>query len=591
VNNSFGKILVLLVFAAIIFGCANVSNPTGGPKDVEPPIIEKEVPAKGALNFDKNKIRVYFDEYVKIKDLNSQFISSPPLNKPPKAVLKGKSVVFSFEDTLLENTTYNLNFGNAIVDVNESNAFVNYFFAFSTGDYIDSLQVSGTLINASDLKPVEDVLILLYDNEIFYDSIPYFDLPSYIGKTNSAGRFNISYMRGGEFKIFALKDLNKNRIFDQPNENIAFLDSLILPEANIEIHTDTIKIDSLGTDSIVTHEIITYTPDSIQLFLFEEENHKQYLKGFNRDKKEQFVFIFNEKLDTNYKITGLDTNLSESIYYEPSVTGDTLNVWLTDSNLYNIDTIKVQFDYMATDTLDKLTMLNDTIKLIYKTTNFGKKKKKKSEIIEVKKPQIIVDFNAKSDTKLGLNKKLSFETNVPVNDVDKDRIHLFVKIKDEFVPIDFTLQQDSVFKRKHYLNFEIKEETDYKLLIDTNIFSNNYGLLNDTIINTFSSQALAYYGKILLSVENVNQSVIVQLISASDVVLQEFFINENKTITIEYLPAKTYKLKLIYDDNNNKKWDTGKYLEAKQPEKVQFYKENITVRANWDIELVWDILE
>jgi len=581
--------------AIIAYSCANIATPTGGPKDVAPPIIVKEIPEKGALNFEKNKIRVYFDEFVKLKDLNTQFISSPPLNKPPKYVLKGKSIVFSFEDTLLENTTYNLNFGNAIVDVNESNAFVNYYFAFSTGDYIDSLQVSGTLINSKDLLPVEDVLILLYDSEIFYDSIMYFDLPSYIGKTDKSGNFNISYMRGGQYKIFALKDLNKNRIFDLPNENIAFLDSMLLPEVNTEMRIDTIKNDSLGTDSIVEHNIIVYTPDSVKLFLFEEENHNQYLKSSSRNKKEQFVFIFNEKLDTNFKITGLNTNLTNSIYNESSVTGDTLNIWLTDSTIYNNDTIKIKFDYIATDTLGEMSMLNDTIKLIYKQPRtFKKKKKKKDKNKEKKqiiKPKVIVEFNVKNNGKLGLNSKFFFTTNVPVNNIDKSKIHLFINKKDEFVPIEFTLQQDSVIKRKQFVNFKIDEEAKYKFLIDTNIFDNNYGLLNDTIINTFSAQSLAYYGKILLNVTNVDQNIIIQLLSANSVVLREFFINNDEKIDIEYLPANTYKLKLIYDDNANKEWDTGKYLEGRQPEKVKFYKENIIVRANWDIELNWDILE
>ncbi len=589
------KILLLVVLAIIAYSCANVSRPTGGPKDVAPPVIVKEIPKKGSLNFDKNKIRVYFDEFVKIKDLNSQFISSPPLNKPPKAVLKGKSVVFSFEDTLLENTTYNLNFGNAIVDVNESNAFVNYYFAFSTGDYIDSLQVSGTLVNATDLKPVEDVLILLYDNKIFYDSIMYFDLPSYIGKTDKSGHFNISYMRGGKYKIFALKDLNKNRIFDLPNENIAFLDSILLPQAKLEVRTDTIKNDSLGTDSVVKKNIITYTPDSVELFLFEEENHNQYLKSSSRDKKEQFIFIFNDKLDDNFSITGINIDLSEKLYTEKSITGDTLNVWLTDSNIYNIDTLKVKFDYIATDTLGEMSMLNDTIKLIYKKPKvFAKKKKnkqKKQKEQKTEKPKIIVDFNVKNNGKLGLNSKLFFTTNVPINSVDKSKIHLFVNKKDEFVPLDFTLQQDSIIKRKYFVNFKAKEETNYKLLIDTNVFDNNYGLVNDTIINTFSAQALAFYGKILLTTNNVKQNIIIQLLSANDAVLQEFYLDKDDEISIEYLPANTYKLKLIYDDNANLKWDTGKYLEGKQPEKVQFYKENIVVRANWDIEISWDIDE
>ena len=591
-KSTFLKIVAIFFLAIIAYSCANVAAPTGGPKDVAPPIIIKEIPEKGAVNFDKNKIRVYFNEFVKLKDLNSQFISSPPLNKPPKAVLKGKSVIFSFEDTLLENTTYNLNFGNAIVDVNESNAYVNYYFAFSTGDYIDSLQVSGILVNANDLKPVKDVLVLLYDNKIFYDSIMYFDLPSYIGKTDKFGSFNISYMRSGKYKIFALKDLNKNRIFDLPNENIAFIDSFIIPEVRAELQVDTVKLDTLGNDTIVTKKIIHYTPDSVKLFLFEEENHNQYLISSSRSIREKFIFIFNEKLDNKFKITGINVDLSNCIYTEPSVTGDTLNVWVTDSTIYSNDTIKIKFDYLATDTLGKMSMINDTIKLVYKKPKvFKKKKTKKNVKSNTENPKINVYFNVKNGGKLGLNNQLSFTSNIPVNNVDESKIHLFVNEKDKFIPIKFTLRQDSIIKRKQYVNFNIEEEKKYKLLIDTNTFDNSYNLLNDTIIKTFSAQSLAYYGKILLNITNINQSVIIQLLSVKDEVLREFYINSEQKITIDYLPANTYKLKLIYDKNNNKKWDTGKYLEGKQPEKIKFYKETIKVRANWDVELNWNIKE
>ena len=585
------NILLIISVLLIIGGCANISSPTGGPKDTIPPELMEEVPKKGTLNFEGNKIRVYFDEFVKLKDLNKQFISSPPLNKPPKATLKGKSVEFRFDDTLLENTTYNLNFGNAIVDVNEGNAFVNYYFAFSTGDYIDSLQISGNLYNATDLNPVEDVLILLYDNIIFYDSIPYFDLPSYIGKTDASGRFNISYMRGGNYKVFALKDLNKNRIFDQPNENIAFLDSLIIPEISVEIQTDTIHNDSLGTDSIVTNIINVFSPDSIVMYMFEEENSKQYLKSFTRDKKEQFVFVFNDKLDADFSISGIGADLSTCLYSESSVTGDTLNVWITDSLVFNIDTLKLNFNYLATDTLGELSELNDTLKMVYKQAFKRKKAKKKkpkdNEVIKL--PQISIDFNSSSGKKLGLNNRFFLTSAYPINNFDKSKLSLFIKKKEEFVSLDYKLVQDSVIKRKYFVDFEIKEETVYKLVIDTNAFANNYGLFNDTIINEFSSQSLAFYGRILLNISNVKQNVIVQLLSTTDAVVSEVYVSEDSEVVLEYLPANTYKLKLIYDDNGNKKWDTGKYLDQLQPERVKFYKEDIIVKSNWDIEAIWDI--
>ncbi len=570
----------------LFYSCANVTSPTGGAKDTKPPVIIKEIPAIGSVNFTGNKIRVFFDEFVNIKDINSQFISSPPLREMPKTLIKGKSIEFSFTDTLKENTTYNFNFGNSIVDFNESNALVNYYYAFSTGNYIDSLKIFGNVLNAFDLKSVENVLIMLYDNNNFFDSIPYKKLPSYIGKTDKSGNFQLSYIREGNYKIFALNDLNKNRFFDQTKENIAFLDSLIIPACKIE--KDTLNADTTKLDTIVKNNKIVYTPNNLQLFLFEDTYNRQFIKGFSRKEKNILEIIFNEKLNAEYKINGLNAELLD-VYNEQSENKDTLLVWIKDSTVYNKDTLITSINYLFTDSLGKYENTTDTLKFIYKKNKILNRKKPKVNTKSIGKNKIGVEVNVKNGGVLDINKPLYFTCLQPIEKLDTSKIYLFQKQEVKRIPINFKIRQDSLIKRKYFVDFKVKEAERYILKIDTNAVFNKYLVTNDSIVNEFGMQSADFYGNIILLMEDVKSNVIVQLLNSKDIIVDEFSFNKNEKININYLPAASYKLKLIYDQNNNKKWDTGNYLKHQQPEKVLFYKEAINVRANWDVEITWKL--
>ena len=587
--------IYLFSIISIIFlsDCANVSYPSGGPKDVTPPVVLQQNPENGTTNFTEKKLRVWFDEYVNVSDLNNQFISSPPLKKPPKYIMKGKSVEFTIADTLKENTTYHLNFGNAIVDVNERNPYVNFDIAFSTGDKIDTMQITGNIVDAFTLLPVKDVLLLLFDAETYTDSLPYKEIPSYIGRSDASGNFDISYIKNGKYKIFALEDMNKNRIFDIPNERISFLDSILITTVEEEIITDTIdksaiikdkEAKNISNDSIIHRTIYHYKPESISLFLFEEENYQQYVNKTKRENRDIIYLLMNDSLTQNTELNGINFDLNKC-YTEFSAFRDSITIFIEDTNIAKQDTLLLSLKYQKLDTLYKLAEFTDTLRFIYKEPK--KRRQKKGELIQEEKNLIEVKFNVRDKGRKDLNSKLSFVLSYPVNSIDKNKFDLQYRPGEEWKKLSFKLINDSINKRKYYIDFPFEENLEYSLTIDTNAFDNNFGLTNDTILHSFTSQEMSYYGKIILNLSNVENQVIVQLFQGEEKIIQEKITDKNGSIEFPYLKAGDYGIKLIFDNNRNKKWDTGNYLENVQPEEVLYFDKKIQIKQNWDNEIDW----
>ena len=593
------KYIILSIVSILIYSCANVSAPTGGPRDKTPPAIVKQTPENGTTNFREKQIRIWFDEFVHVSGLNDQFISSPPLKKTPKYILKGKSVVFTIQDTLQENTTYNLNFGNSVSDITENNPYKNLHIAFSTGPYIDSLSISGKAIFAKDLKPAEDCLILLYEDSYFYDSIPYLELPSYIGKTDKTGNFRIDYIKTGKYFVFGIIDKNKNRLFDLPEENICFLDSFITPRIEYIVKTDTVKIvsdtlsnDSLNTDSvkIVSDTIQVYKPDSLLLYVFEQENHIQYLTKSVRENRFKLNFIFNDALNEDFRIFGINYDINNKYQTELSVTKDTLTVWLTDSNIYKIDTLRIGLQYLATDTMQQLSSFTDTIKMVYRKKKTAKKKKNKHKNPAIKKNTenlLEITFNLKSGGKLDLNARLNFEVQQPVVEIDTSLLHLFKKKDTLLIPVSYKIQQDSTLKRRYFVDFDLKEETQYQLKADSGAIKSIYGKTNEDIILNFGTKSLSSYGNLSISVDSVEFPVVIQMLNAQGKVYKERYLSQKGKVLFDYLQPGVYKLKMILDKNKDGKWTTGDYLKKRQAEKIEYYFQDVKIRENWDNEINW----
>ncbi len=550
--------LFFVVFIPLFFvACANIVAPTGGPKDIQSPKVLKCVPKNYSTNFEETKIKISFDEFIKLNNINNQSIISPTLDKLPDFSLKGKSIIISFNEKLKNNTTYTIYFGDAIADITENNILSNFQYVFSTGNLLDSLTVKGKITDAFTTKPEKDVIMMLYKN--IYDSVPYKERPLYITKPNKSGDFVFSNLKNDIYKMFALKDENNNYIYDLPNEIIAFKDSIISPEI-----IDTVRKDS-SKNTIYN------------LFLFKETDTIQKLIKTNISHERKLTFIF-KRPTVNVKITPLNCKFENKWNIkDPNPGKDTLIYWLTNVNN------------------DSLILEIKDNNIILDTIEFALKHKTKSEFSGKR-----TDISDKFLYTISINKNKSFDfykpvfLNIsrPVKEYALSKIVITeiqdTIIKDTIIPqINFT---DSIL-RKIEINYKWKELQSYHIFIPPSTFKDIYNYANDTINIDFKTQSLKYYGTIKLNI-NIPETkyiYIVQLLNEKEKILKQDIIKQDKTIIYEYLKPGTYKLKIIQDSNNNGKWDTGNYLKNIQPEQVKYYESDIKTRSNWDMDIDWDV--
>ncbi|MBN1186329.1 MAG: Ig-like domain-containing protein [Bacteroidales bacterium] len=605
-------ILHIIAFAGFILlmGCAKQGSPTGGPKDEDPPKVVLCSPPNYSTQFNETQIQIEFDEYIDLKDINSQLLVSPPFKEQPIVKPKGKYFEIEFEDTLKENATYTFNFGNAIVDNHEGNALSDYEYVFSTGDYIDSLSLQGKMVDAFTLKPSkEPFFVMLYEN--LSDSAPLLEIPSYINRSNAEGFYSINNVKNDTFRVFALKDANNNLIFDLPNEIIAFYDTtmlmsgLIYNELNPSFDSLMIIIDTVATlDSI----IVQYRADTshydtipieihknyafhLNLFSFEQEIKSQYLTSTIRPKKNKLLFNFNIPLNEPLDIKLINDSIQVTNWYvlEDIFAYDTLKLWILDTTIANLENITTSLSYYTYDSLEQLELTTDTIDFRY-IAQPVKSKKTKDEDLVPKPTRIKIVSVPKNNGSLDLNQELTLTTSVPIDSIDLSKLDFFKYIDTIEVPQPYTIQKDSILGfTKFLLSTKWEESTTYKLIAYPGAFHDMYDYGNDTTTIVFVSRPLDYYGRILLTITDVGSTVIAQLIDKSENVLDEEILTNDGLVTFDYLPPKEYKFKFIIDKNGNGKWDTGNYLKNIQPERVGYYPEAINVRSNWDVEVEWSV--
>ncbi len=606
------KAIVKYLFAGtvvIISGCAKIGSPTGGPKDETPPVVVESNPANKSTEFKGKRIEIKFDEFIQLKNVYKELIISPPLKERPETKLKGKSLVIDLKNELRENTTYTLNFGNAIADNNEGNVLSDFEFVISTGSYVDSLSVTGKLVNAFNLKPPDDqVYIMLYEN--LNDSAPYLEIPAFIGKTNKEGIFALNNIKSDTFKIFALQDANSNLLFDIASEKIAFIDTsfAINPElikttyyylADSLLPADSISgdlvqtgfvIDSLTGDTVNIEEKLKYALN-VNLYLFQEESEFQYLTARERKTKEQLFFTFKRPLYDSLVLAPLNFSPVDDWYIkEKSAGNDTIIYWITDSLISNLDTISVQLKYTIVDTLKNFITQVDTVIMKYREqkprTPSGRKSKENGNVIK-KETYLNLDLNLKNRATVDLNQPIRISTEKPVSNYNSSLIKLY-KMEDTIeISQPFILTKDTLKLRKFKIMTQWEERMNYRLLIEPGAFTDIYGFSNDTILMNFTAQRADYYGAIVVTAENVTAPLILQLLTEKEDLVKEKFISRNDIVKFDFLQPKKYLLKVIYDNNDNRKWDTGNYLKKIQPERVLYYKGDINVRSNWDIEIIW----
>jgi hypothetical protein len=594
----------LLLMAVVVFfagRCANPVTPGGGPRDTQPPIVLSSDPKNQSLFFDKKTIVLHFDEFVKVKNPGQQVLISPPLEKDPEYRLRGKSLIIALQSGLEPNTTYSIFFGNAIVDLAEDNPLANYSYVFSTGAYIDSMAIAGEVLMAFNRQPVENAFVMLYPPHIDTvpdDSLPMLTRPFYVAKTNKKGQFLLANLRNEPYRIFALKDLNSNYLFDQPGEEIAFIDSLLTPEAMEHTQSyNTAYTDTLGADSVFAERPIadTLLTDSIAAdSLTIDSTGMPHAHAY-------YVMTMFQQVDSTLRIASAESfypprfqiNFTAPVLYpklkvltgttEPnwnivqtSRYSDTITWWITDTA---IDSLRLE--------VTNLDEVLDTIMLAFAPPDKKPARKPRGDE-ELERPERIgISANIKG-RKLDLGKPLILTMDVPLVRYDFGQTML-VEGADTLGAAPF-VAADSI-GRKFRFQYPLAEDTRYQIIFSDSILYSIYGLTNDSLGFTFSTGSPRDYGSIMLNVslDSAATPYIVQLLDAKERVLREFYLTKSQQLLMEFLKPDTYLIKAIADRWPNRRWDTGIYTEGRQPEQIYYFPEELVVRANWDIEKSWKL--
>ena len=597
------KLPALLMLMIVVYSCASMGNPDGGPYDEEPPKFVRSTPKPFAINSKEKKVTIEFDEFIKLEKAAEKVVVSPPQLEQPEIKASGRKVVVGLVDSLRPNTTYTIDFADAIVDNNEGNPLGNYAFTFSTGTTIDTMEVSGTVLSASDLEPVKNIQVGLHSDlsDSAFMKKPF----DRVSRTDSRGHFSIRGIAPGKYRIYALMDGNQNYLFDSKTEMIAFSDSIIIPAMEDAMRQDTIWKDSLTIDTIKSVGYTRFLPDDIILRAFKEENDRQYLTRSERDKENHFVLTFSARADTLPTLKGLNFDERDAFIIEKTDRNDSICYWIKDSLIYQMDTLEIQMDYLATDTLDRLVPQTDTLFLANKLTRAErekleakaaeekekerKKKEKKGEKIEPEPTKFLtLNVDAPSAFDLDRNVYLSFDE--PVASIDTAAIHMEIKKDSLWEEIPFLFVSDSVLPRKYEILAEWEPEKEYQLSIDSMAFMGVYGLHTNKVKQTMKVKKLNEYGTILLNITGADSTAVVELLDGSGKVLRQQRITPQNTADFYYLnPGTKFYIRLFNDRNGNGVWDTGKYSEHLQPEEVYYFPKVWEMKANFDFEENWNI--
>jgi hypothetical protein len=533
-----------LIITFVFSSCAQIVPPTGGPRDVKPPHAIKYIPDSAATNFNSKNIAIVFSEYIVLADLQKQLVVSPPLNNTPNVTAKGKTLFIELQDTLQKDVTYTFNFGNSIRDFTEANMADGFQYVFSTGSYIDSLKLSGTVKNIFDMKTEKDILVMLYADAA--DSVPYKKRPFYFTKTKENGSYRINNIRPGIYKAFALKDANMNYLYDSREESIAFPDSLL-------------KISSNKT---------------LDFSMFKETPAKQKLKRAVCTEHGHLVLAFERPLIDSVKLHFLSQEPKENIFNEYSQSRDTVHYWFSDDLK---DTMKIELS-IGNEKFDTISIKPITLEQMKKVSRGGKWGLNTSVNISKNAP-----FDFKSDI------VIKFSHPVPISaDVFSEKIFLTGNTKNSNAHISIKESGDK-FARTLSFNDSLLPDSSYHLFIPAGAFKDIFGNINDTIKVDFKTQEEKFYGtlKMNLKMKKEKTNCIVQFIDEKGNVVREENTSEGKMFNYSYLYPGKCKMKLIYDTNGDGKWTTGNYLQHRQAEKIIYYPGEITIRSNWDLELEW----
>jgi len=623
------KPVVLLVAITILLTyCARPGSPGGGPKDTQPPQVLKYEPANYSTHFKDNKFEIVFDEFIELNNINQSLLISPPMDELPDFKAKGKTLHVKFNEELKENTTYTLFFGDAIVDITEKNAVKENTYIFSTGDRVDSMSMEGKVINAIDLQPAADVFVMLYkvtdkavtlndsgNRDIVLDSMPMLFKPFYLSKTNENGQYKFNGLADEKYLIFALRDLNSNHIFDQPTEEIAFLDSLVTPAYSgppqsmlpdsLQAVVDSLQTvinDSLQVDStvfVLADSIIIHT-DSIVMdsTLVSDSTLSEVISQKKLPVAQYDLILFTNRDSTQRMLKGglLKRNTLEFSFSLPANNLDLIPVNYTSDSLWYLEKFSKRSDtiywYMKDILLDTLEMVildhKDTLEHLYINLNHESQSSRARVKKKDEEKKIFLEWTSNASRgNLLLNQKPNLLFEQPLNSFNTEAGSLIIGEDTTYQPEAILIDS---FKMQLQFPIELAEATKYSYYFPDSSFIDWNGYFNEEIRLNFSTKTPADYGKLKMIMKpEKDQPYILQMLTDQGIVVKESFFTSDTTIGYQFISPAKYKFKVIFDDNGNGKWDSGYYPDKIQPEKIIFFSKEIDVRANWEIEETWQI--
>lgn len=618
-SDSALRLLFILVVTAFLAACASIGHPEGGPRDVTPPVFVRSTPKPGQVNVSGNRIVIEFDENVSLDDAMNKVVVSPPQRTTPSVSANGRRATVELRDSLIPNVTYTIDFADAIKDLNEGNILDGFALDFATGDSIDTLRISGMLFEARTLEPAQGMIVGVYSNlsDTAIKTLPL----ERITKTNQLGQFTIRGLKPGDYRIYAINDVNRDYHWDR-SEDVAFYDVTVSPSSTPAEFTDTL-VNIAGEDSVVTRAGTRFLPDDILLTWFNEGYSSQYLRSYARTNPNQIDFEFAAKADTLPIIKLINSHrageeISQWAVIQANPTLDTLRYWITDTTLIGMDTLMIEARYLMTDTLEQLSMTTDTLRLVDKGARnrrrqlekeaHQREKEREKERKELEKQGVDLDsldaadtipprptpisFKITSGSSQDVHRPLVFTSETPVASFDTTTVKLEWLVDSVWYPLPSPVISliDSLNTLKYIGDYKWSPGEKYRLTVDSAAIYDIYGLTNDPISHEFTVKKLDEYSSLAFNITGLDgRPAVVEVLDGSDKVVAAAPVKGNIG-RVEYLSPGTYYARLFIDADTNGVYSTG-ILDSIQPEEVYYYPKKITLKKNWGIEQPWDIYE
>lgn len=597
-----GKFLPFYLFTFLLFGCAKMGNPDGGWYDETPPRVVSASPADKGTNVTDRRIYINFDEFIKLDNPTENVVVSPPQIEAPEIKGQGKRISVHLLDSLKPNTTYTVDFSNAISDNNEGNPMGNYTYSFSTGDHIDTLEVSGYVLQAADLEPVKGMLVGLYDDlsDTAFARKPMLR----VSRTDASGHFVIKGVAQGTYRIYALKDADGDYIRGQKSETMAFSHDLITPTSRPDVRQDTVWTDTLHIKAINRVGYTHFLPDDICLRAFDEVLTDRYLVKSERREANRFTLYYSYGDSVMPQLRGLNFDASQAFLVDATPRRDTLTYWLRDTALINQDTLSVEIRHHITDTLGTLRLQTDTLTLLSKQPLAKRMKERQKQQDTWQKEQdrkkrrgepydsvmpvkpLLPDIRPSGD--MDPDQNVTITASEPLDDIDSTKVHLYARPANDTLWYREPYELTRIRPTEYVLRAAWKPGTDYSLETDSTAFTTLYGQTSKAIKQGLRVRGEEAYGTLLVTLTGMEGSqVIGQLLDGSGKVAKQTLTRDGQ-LEFYYLNEGKYYLRIIVDHNANGQWDTGDYAADRQPEPVYYFPEEIECKAKWDITRTWN---